>query len=74
MQLRKARESAHAKMPAAYKRPGFYLIALATAAIAGGLAVVEGADKPLLAFQIGVAAPLILDGLSTKPPTLPPTR
>lgn len=71
MRLRHASENARAGLPSLYKQPRFYFIAFGTALIAGGVAVVEGADKPLLAFQIGVTAPFVVQSISKKPPVLP---
>ena len=74
MRLRLASETARADLPASYTRPRFYLIALATALIAGGLAVGEGIDKSWLALHVGVSAPFIIQGLRRRPPSLPSGR
>lgn len=47
-------------MPARYRRVGFWVVRLAVAAMAGGLAVVYGINNPLLAINVGAATPLII--------------
>jgi hypothetical protein len=47
-------------LPPRYKSWLFWLIRTAVSAIAGGLAVFYGVDKPLLAVNIGASAPLII--------------
>ena len=71
MRLRHASDNAKAGLPALFRQPRFYIIAIVTAFIAGGVAVVEGADKPLLAFEIGAVAPFVVQSISKKPPALP---
>ncbi len=51
-------------LPSRYKSPVFWVIRLALALVAGGLAVAYEIDKPLLAINIGAATPLILQSLS----------
>ena len=72
MRLRQASDDAKRGLPATYKHPRFYVIAFVTALIAGGLAVLEDPNKPLLAFEIGVAAPFIIQSIQRKPPALRP--
>jgi len=57
-------------VPERFKRKIFYVIRFILAVIGGGLAVIYDIDKPLLAVNIGVATPLILQGLATgfRPP------
>lgn len=51
-------------LPERYKKFGFYVIRVLLAMAAGGLAVVYEIDKPLLAVNVGVSAPLLLQALA----------
>ena len=73
MQLRRASEEAKRGLPAVSGQPRFYVVAAVTAVISGGLAVLEEPNSPILAFQIGVTAPLIIESIRRKPPELPPS-
>jgi hypothetical protein len=50
-------------LPPRYRRVGFWIVRLLLATIAGGLAIAYEIDRPLLAINIGVATPLILQAL-----------
>jgi hypothetical protein len=50
-----------------YRSVPFWILRLGIAAVAGGLAIAEEASKPILAINIGAAAPAILQ-LLTRPP------
>jgi hypothetical protein len=58
-----------AGLPTYYEKPVFWFVRMLVAAIAGALAVAEGATHPLLAINIGASAPAILQ-LLTQPPKL----
>ena len=62
----------HTRLPQRYRHPGFYLVRLLLAAVGGIIAVADGIDKPLLAFHIGAATPLIVRAFEQKRPSLPP--
>jgi hypothetical protein len=51
-------------LPKRYSRTGFWTVRVLLASIAGGLAVAYQIDKPLLAFNIGVATPLIIQAFA----------
>lgn len=52
------------KLPDRYRSVVYYIIRFLVACIGGGLAVAFNANNPLLAINIGAAAPLILQFLS----------
>jgi len=52
------------RLPERYKKFSFYIIRLLLAMAAGGLAVAYEIDKPLLAVNVGVSAPLLLQTLA----------
>ena len=52
------------RLPKRYKNPVFWLVRLALAAVAGGLALAYEIEKPLLAANIGAATPLIIQALA----------
>jgi hypothetical protein len=52
------------KLPERYRKFWFYVIRLLLAMAAGGLAVAYEIDKPLLAVNVGVSAPLLLQTLA----------
>jgi hypothetical protein len=63
-----------APTPPAYLKSGFYwIITVIMALVAGILAIAYGIDanKPVLAINVGVSAPLILKGLASVVPTKP---
>jgi hypothetical protein len=74
VRFRNASDSSHARLPALYRRPHFYISVVLMAVTGGVVAFAVGADKPWLAFQIGASTPLILQNLSQNPPTLPPSN
>ena len=51
-------------IPERYRRVMYYVVRLALAVIAGGLAVAYDIDKPLLAANIGAATPLIVQAFA----------
>ncbi len=53
------------KLPDRYRRLGFWIVRLLLAVVAGALAVVEGANTPVVAINVGASAPLLLRALST---------
>lgn len=59
-------------IPGRYRQVGFWIVRLAIAIMAGGLAVFYGIDKPLLAINVGAAAPLLIQALGQgiRPPTV----
>ena len=58
----------HTRIPTRYKRLGFLVIRFVLAFIAGGVSLAFEADTPLLAASIGIAAPLIIQRLSSDIP------
>jgi hypothetical protein len=62
-------------LPDYYRKFGFYVLRLLLALVGGGLAIAYEVDKPLLAANIGAAAPLIIrtlvQGQSVAGPTAP---
>lgn len=54
-------------LPKYYKSWIFWIVRLGVTAVAGALAIAEGASKPILAVNIGASAPAILQ-LLAKPP------
>jgi hypothetical protein len=52
-------------LPKYYRSPVFWIVRIFVTGIAGGLAVAEGASRPLLAVNIGASAPAILQLLSS---------
>jgi hypothetical protein len=52
------------KLPERYRKFWFYVIRILLAMAAGGLAVAYEIDKPLLAVNVGVSAPLLLQTLA----------
>jgi hypothetical protein len=56
-----------AGLPRYYKSFVFWMVRLGVTAVAGALAVAEGASRPILAVNIGASAPAILQ-LLAKPP------
>jgi hypothetical protein len=52
------------RLPERYKKLGFYVVRILFAVVAGGLAVAYEIDKPLLAINVGVSAPLLLQTLA----------
>lgn len=52
------------RLPARYRRIGFWITRLILAAIAGAVAVGYDIDKRVLAFNIGAATPLIVTSLA----------
>jgi hypothetical protein len=57
-------------LPLFYKSWVFWLVRLCVTAIAGALAVAEGATRPLIAVNIGASAPAILQLLSSGSPAV----
>jgi len=62
--LYEAFQSEPLKLPARYRSFWFYLIRLLLAMAAGGLALAYEIEKPLLAVNVGVSAPLLLQTLA----------
>lgn len=63
-------DAGHTTLPARYSSFPFWAVRIVLAAIAGGLAVAYGVTQPLLAANVGAAAPLIIKTLSEAPPEL----
>ena len=63
----KIRAVGPAELPGYYKSPVFWMVRLMITVIAGMLAIAEKAGNPLLAINIGAAAPAILQALETPP-------
>lgn len=63
---------ADSALPARYKKPLFWIVRVLLAVIGGALAIAYQIDKPLLAANIGAAAPLIVkafaEGISPTTP------
>jgi hypothetical protein len=57
-------ESTPLEFPDRYSRFWYYVARLLLASVGGGLAVAYGIDKPILALNIGAAAPLLITALS----------
>lgn len=57
-------ETSPLKFPDRYSRFWYYVSRLLLATVGGGLAVAYGIDKPILALNIGAAAPLLITALS----------
>lgn len=52
------------RVPVRYRKRSFWCVRVCLALIAGALALAHRiVDKPLLAFHVGVATPLILQGM-----------
>jgi hypothetical protein len=64
------------RLPGRYRKVGFWVTRFVLALIAGALAVAYEIDKPILAFNIGAATPLIVTfmtkGLRQAPPAVAP--
>ena len=60
------------RLPRRYRKAGFWVTRFVLALIAGALAVAYEIDRPILAFNIGAATPLIITfmakGLRPAPP------
>ena len=58
------------RLPQRYRKPGFWLTRFLLAVLAGALAVGYEIGKPILAFNIGAATPLIITTLARgiRPP------
>ena len=56
-------------LPRYYQNPAFWMVRLLVTVIAGMLAIAERATNPLLAINIGAAAPAILQSLVNPPRT-----
>ena len=57
-------DSSGARLPARYRRPGFWITRFVLAVLAGALAVGYGVEQRILAFNIGAATPLIIMSLA----------
>jgi hypothetical protein len=71
------------RLPSRYRKIGFWITRFVLALLAGALAVAYEINKPILAFNIGAATPLIVTFMTkglrqapqaVVPPTLPPDR
>jgi hypothetical protein len=69
------------RLPSRYRKVGFWVTRFVLALLAGALAVAYEINKPILAFNIGAATPLIVTFMTkglrqappaVVPPTLPP--
>lgn len=56
------------RIPARYRKVGFWLTRTALALIGGGVAVAYGAEQPLHAATVGAAAPLIVERMAKALP------
>jgi hypothetical protein len=57
-------------LPQRYKRFGFWVVRFFLAIVAGGLVIAHDVkDKPLLALNIGISAPLLLQALARGVPS-----
>ena len=54
------------RLPARYRKLGFWIVRVLVAGVAGGLAVAYGVDKAILAFYVGAACPLIIQKLANS--------
>jgi hypothetical protein len=52
------------ELPKRYRSRGFWLTRILLAILAGGLAIAYAAQTPILAFHLGAATPLIVQGLA----------
>ncbi len=57
-------ESGRRRLPARYRKLGFWIVRLLLAIVAGGLAVAYGVGRCVPALHIGASAPLILQALA----------
>jgi hypothetical protein len=71
------------RLPIRYRKVGFWVTRFVLALLAGALAVAYEINKPILAFNIGAATPLIVTFMTkglrqappaVVPPALPPDR
>ena len=53
-----------ARLPVRYRKIGFWITRLLLACFAGAIAVGYAIEKPILAFNIGAATPLIVTSLA----------
>ena len=53
-------------LPQRYSRPLFWIVRLLVVIVAGGLAIAHDINKPILAANVGAAAPLIIQTLASN--------
>jgi hypothetical protein len=59
------------QLPQRYKSLGFWIVRFLLAVVAGGLVIAHDVkEKPLLALNIGISAPLILQALARSAPSI----